>query len=91
MFTDTPKTCTHLHWAHIIYRYASNTCIIYIDVSTGVNVYYRPSWNFSLHLTDDIDIEDAQEVEESKEKNKAQQFTAFSKQKLGKGLQALKG
>jgi hypothetical protein len=40
-------------------------------------------------LTDDIEIED--EVEESKEKNKAQQFTAFSKQKLGKGLQALKG
>ncbi|XP_078162449.1 transducin/WD40 repeat-like superfamily protein [Carex rostrata] len=39
---------------------------------------------------DDIEIEDAHE-EESKDKNKAQQFTAFSKQRLGKGLQALKG
>lgn len=41
-------------------------------------------------MTDDIEIEDAHD-EESKDKNKAQQFTAFSKQKLGKGLQALKG
>ena len=41
-------------------------------------------------MTDDIEIEDAQEGE-SNDKNKAQQFTAFSKQKLGKGLQALKG
>lgn len=51
--------------------------------------YYRQLKNL-FYLTDDIEIEDAHE-EESKDKNKAQQFTAFSKQKLGKGLQALKG
>ncbi|KAJ3680432.1 hypothetical protein LUZ60_016710 [Juncus effusus] len=45
--------------------------------------------NQTAELTiDDIEIEDSPE---SKEKNKAQQFAALSKQKFGKGLQVLKG